>query len=77
MPAEGFKFSVIVMLCFTSMAIASLYVLSQKKVDVETLKNLYIGLGVLAALFGIPQAIQKWMDSRGQTSDDADGNKPA
>ena len=68
MPGEGYKIAIIMIAGFVLMALAGIAMVATGKTDVATLKELFIALGVLAGLFGLPQVVQDWIQSRGQTS---------
>ncbi len=69
MGGEGFKVTCLLISGFVAMGLAGMAMLFMGKADVDTLKEFYIGLGVLAGLFGVPSAIQSWVQTRGQTSE--------
>jgi len=68
MSVEGFKIAVLMISGFVLMALAAIGAVASGKVDVATLKELFISLGVLAGLFGLPQVVQAWIQTRGRTS---------
>ena len=68
MPGEGYKIAIIMIAGFVLMALAGIGRVATGKTDVATLKELFIALGVLAGLFGLPQVVQAWIQTRGQTS---------
>jgi hypothetical protein len=68
MGGEGFKVTCLLIVGFVLMGLAGMAMLFLGKADVSTLKEFYIGLGILAGLFGVPSAIQSWVQTRGQTS---------
>lgn len=67
MGGEGFKVTCLLISGFVLMGLAGMVMLFLGKADVSTLKEFYIGLGILAGLFGVPSAIQSWVQTRGQT----------
>ncbi len=67
MAGEGFKFTMSMVVGFVLISMGALWMVATGKADVATLKELFISLGILAALFGIPQAVQAWIQTRGQT----------
>ena len=69
MSGEGFKMAMTLIICFAAIAITGMYLISAGKADVATLKEYFIGLGVLAVLFGVPSIITSWVQTRGQTSE--------
>lgn len=68
MPGEGYKIAISMISGFVLMALAAICMVAAGKVDVATLRELFISLGVLAGLFGLPQVVQAWIQTRGQTS---------
>ena len=69
MPGEGYKIAILMISGFVLMALAAIGMVAAGKTDVATLKELFIALGVLAGLFGLPQVVQAWIQTRGQTSE--------
>jgi len=61
---EGFKMAIVLIVSFMLMAIASFALIYMGRVDISTLKEIYIGLGTLAAMFGIPGIIASWVTTR-------------
>ncbi len=68
MSGEGYRIAILMIVGFVFMALAAIGVVATGKTDVATLKELFIALGVLAGLFGLPQVVQAWIQTRGQTS---------
>ena len=68
MVGEGFKLAVILIIGFMAVSLASLAVLFVGKVDINTLKEFYTGMGTLAAMFGLPGIITAYIVTRGQTA---------
>ncbi len=68
MSGEGFKLAVILVACFMITSMTALVMLGFQKTDVATLKELFGGLGTLAAMFGIPSIITAWIVTRGRTT---------
>ena len=68
MGGEGFKVTCLMIGGFVAIALSAIGMVSFGKTDVATLKELFIALGVLAGLFGLPSIIQAWIQTRGQTS---------
>ena len=69
MPGEGYKIAILMISGFVLMALAAIGMVAAGKADVGTLKELFISLGILAGLFGLPQVVQAWIQTRGQTSE--------
>jgi len=67
MDAQGFKLSLVLVIAFFAMAMASLYALSVQSVTLENLSGLFQGMGILAAMFGIPGIISAYIVTRGAT----------
>jgi hypothetical protein len=67
---EGFKLAVILVVCFWLTAMASLYAVMCGKIEIDTLKELFTGIGTLAATFGINGIIMAYVVTRGKTSPD-------
>jgi hypothetical protein len=65
---EGYRIAILMISGFVLMALAAISMVATGKTDVATLKELFISLGVLAGLFGLPQVVQAWIQTRGQTS---------
>ena len=57
MSGEGFKIAILMIAGFVLMALAAIGMVATGKTDVATLKELFIALGVLAGLFGLPQVV--------------------
>ena len=68
MSGEGYRIDILMIVGFVFMALAAIGMVATGKTDVATLKELFIALGVLAGLFGLPQVVQAWIQTRGQTS---------
>lgn len=68
MAGEGLKVTCTLIVGFVLIAIGGMALLFLEKADVEMLKEYFIGLGILAGLFGVPSIIQAWVQTRGQTS---------
>jgi len=68
MSGEGYRIAILMIVGFVFMALAAIGMVATGKTDVATLKELFIDLGVLAGLFGLPQVVQAWIQTRGQTS---------
>ena len=69
MPEEGFKVTLVLIGGFVLMAFFGMIMMATGRSDVNSLLQFYVGLGALASMFGLPNAIQKWLDTRGQTSE--------
>jgi len=67
MSGEGYRIAILMIVGFVFMALAAIGMVATGKTDVATLKELFIALGVLASLFGLPQVVQAWIQTRGQT----------
>ena len=68
MSGEGYRIAILMIVGFVFMALVAIGMVATGKTDVATLKELFIALGVLAGLFGLPQVVQAWIQTRGQTS---------
>ncbi len=68
MSGEGYRIAILMIVGFVFMALAAIGMVATGKTDVATLKELFIALGVLAGLFDLPQVVQAWIQTRGQTS---------
>lgn len=69
MPGEGFKIAIIMIVGFVLMALAAIGMVATGRADVAILKELFIALGILAGMFGLPQVVQAWIQTRGQTTE--------
>jgi prepilin signal peptidase PulO-like enzyme (type II secretory pathway) len=68
MGGEGFTVTCLLIGGFVIIALGGMALIFLGKADVDTLKEYFVGLGILAGLFGVPSAIQSWVQTRGQTS---------
>jgi hypothetical protein len=68
MGGEGLKVTCTLIVGFVLIAIGGMVLIFLEKANVEMLKEYFIGLGILAGLFGVPSIIQSWVQTRGQTS---------
>lgn len=71
MAGEGFKLAMVLVIGFMVMAMASLAAVAFGRVDVNTLKELYTGMGTLAAMWSLPAIVSAYIVTRGQTSTQA------
>ncbi len=68
MPGEGYRVTMALIGGFILTALFGMIMISMEKASPETILGFYVGLGTLAKLFGLPEAIQAWLSTRGQTS---------
>jgi len=67
MTGEGFKVAMTLVTGFILLSILSVAIVAAGKISAESLKELFISLGVLAGLLGVPSIIQAWIQTRGQS----------
>lgn len=69
MTGEGFKVAMTLVIGFILLSILSVALVAVGRISAEALKELFISLGVLAGLLGVPSIIQAWIQTRGKTGE--------